>query len=356
MPEENETGMDSESVFRSRGFIQGREKMLKKSLIAGLVLTAAMFVMMPAVAMASMAQEYDVKTWKQEERSGDSKNALLYSGEIDYPVFKGTTLAIRKVNAAVKDDVDAFKEAAEQNKNDAKQFYKENPSFFTGNGYFESKSQYTVSQVGDYLNVVKDTYSFSGGAHGYGATSAYVFSESTGEKVTLQQFLSDKGSDTDKVVSYLGRCLRAKKAAGDFYLDDNYEDGLRTGTAVDGCWYLTGSNLILIANPYTVASYAQGQFDFAIPFASLYDLAKTQPVTVFNSGYAQDVLNGWLTAKNKNTGDVVYGDMGELPQTGEFGWTFSTKNDSKTMYFVNGYGDLYVQDTSQDGQSAEKVN
>ncbi len=115
----------------------------------------------------------------------------------------------------------------------------------------------TVSYQSETLVSIRmDSYSFTGGAHGYGATSFLNFNPQTGDLMESQDFISDYNGFT--------RFCEAR-----FRSQENIPGGENinsTGYFFEGDRFhlpesigFTATGMILVYNAYEIASYADGQ-------------------------------------------------------------------------------------------------
>lgn len=132
----------------------------------------------------------------------------------------------------------------------------------TNAGYeFSSKSAISLNGS-ELLSIVFDTYSFWGGAHGYGSTTYLNIDKQTGNslntenlidnepaflKLAEQKFRSQKGISENESIN----------STGYFFENDQFILPANIG--------FTENEMTLIYNPYEVASYAEGQIIIKIP-------------------------------------------------------------------------------------------
>ncbi len=152
-------------------------------------------------------------------------------------------------------------------------------------------SSYIVSstfKIGSNLNaqiaaIVATDSGYYGGAHGSYAMSATNFNTTTGQIYTdLADFIEDSTIDALKLKIEQG----IKDKLGDAY-DPNFgfNDWSAKTLVVSQMtnWYFSPQGLVVIFNPYEVASYAEGELEATVYWYQLQDinaLKKTGPATL----------------------------------------------------------------------------
>ena len=154
--------------------------------------------------------------------------------------------------------------------NEAGELYAQSAS----SGYPDSFSSYAllrevnVRRAGRYvLSFTYDDTTYRGGAHGYTGRTGQSFDLRTGKELTLQ----DLTADYDAFLAAAVEQLRDISYTGEYAaygLNEGYEDQL-AGLFRDGNWYFSDEGLVLMANPYELASYAAGLIEFTLPYAWL---------------------------------------------------------------------------------------
>ena len=120
---------------------------------------------------------------------------------------------------------------------------------------------------GRVLSLTIMDYTYSGGAHGYGALRALNFDLNSGETLRLE----DLTDDPEEFIARCGEKLLeisrsgeyAEMALGGYF--PGYEDDL-PGLLRDGNWYFDAEGITVIANPYEIAPYAYGRIEFTLPY------------------------------------------------------------------------------------------
>lgn len=216
---------------------------------------------------------YVMEEWFEEYYAGEGENKepLLMEAKMGYPVFAGGEEELTEgFNLFVQQEFESFQDSAIKSAEEAKEVYADFPDMPHP---WSTQQTYNVTSVEeDYLSLSCDFYIYSGGAHGMYGTYGKVFDRKTGEEVSLADFVEQSGTEMEAIHTYLiNECKRKQNEEGVFMWDD-YEEVIRNDVAVDGSWYLTKDNLVIVAGVYTLASYADGEFTFEIPRDELPNL------------------------------------------------------------------------------------
>lgn len=114
------------------------------------------------------------------------------------------------------------------------------------------------------LSLEMETYSYWGGAHGYGSTTYLNFDKETGEQLDTKHLIKDE----QKFKAMAEKMFRKQQdipskgninETGYFFENDSFSLPENIG--------FEGDELVLIYNPYEVAAYAEGQIIIKIPKA-----------------------------------------------------------------------------------------
>lgn len=113
-----------------------------------------------------------------------------------------------------------------------------------------------------FLSVRVQSYTYTGGAHGYGSIQFMNFDLKTGEEYILQTQLKDETAFLKYVESEFRRQRNIESDSnlnefGYWFEDDKFQLPREMG--------FDGDKLILIYNPYEIASYADGHIQIEIP-------------------------------------------------------------------------------------------
>jgi len=160
---------------------------------------------------------------------------------------------IKTIDQGITNFIDSFRTAnAEFPDSSSSQEYE-----FTSNSAVSFENE-------NLLSLKMETYSYWGGAHGYSSTSYLNFDKETAEVLTTEKLIKDKG----KFKKLAEQMFREQEEipidgnineTGFFFENDTFSLPINIGFEND--------ELILIYNPYEVASYAEGQIIIKIPKA-----------------------------------------------------------------------------------------
>lgn len=155
-----------------------------------------------------------------------------------------------------------------------------------------------VRYAGRYLlSITYDDTSFMGGAHGYTGRYGHTFDIRTGQELTLADLADNYDAFLSAAVEQLKDISYGAEYAA-YGLNEGYEDQL-AGLFRDGNWYFNDEGLVLIANPYELASYAAGRIEFTLPYAWLAYQIKADYLP------AEREADGTLTAELSESADAV---------------------------------------------------
>lgn len=121
------------------------------------------------------------------------------------------------------------------------------------------------------VNIVLEYYTFTGGAHGYGATLSEFYDSKTGQRISSRQLFTD----TLSVASLVEKQFRKQNKidsktslteAGYFIPNDQF--------FLPKNIYLTKTAVVFHYNPYEIAAYAFGDIEVAVPRKEIEPLLK----------------------------------------------------------------------------------
>ena len=118
------------------------------------------------------------------------------------------------------------------------------------------------------LSITYDDTSYLGGVHGYTGRCGHTCDIRTGRELTLADLTDNYDAFLSAAVDQLKDIISYGAEYAAYGLNDGYEDQL-AGLFRDGNWYFNDEGLVLMANPYELASYAAGLIEFTLPYAWL---------------------------------------------------------------------------------------
>jgi uncharacterized protein len=123
------------------------------------------------------------------------------------------------------------------------------------------------------IAVAITTYAFSGGAHGYGGTTAQLVDLRTGRKAELGDVFGPGDGWLQTLVPLVRGELKKQFTDERPGFDDAIEPPAMTKLLRDpSIYYFQAERLVLIFNPYAVGPYVSGTFRVSIPYATLRPL------------------------------------------------------------------------------------
>ncbi|MEH6406895.1 MAG: DUF4163 domain-containing protein [Leeuwenhoekiella sp.] len=134
---------------------------------------------------------------------------------------------------------------------------------------YEIKVSTSISaETNNLVSIAVDSYTYWGGAHGYGSVSYFNFDKNSGEYLTPQQLISNKPEILKEAEVRFRKQQKISpsgniNSTGYFFEDDKFV--LPQGIGFDE------QNLILQYNPYEVAAYSVGQITIKIPLEEVKD-------------------------------------------------------------------------------------
>ena len=194
---------------------------------------------------------------------------------------------------------------------------KEDLAWQTENGSADSFYSYSLMRQTNVrynarylLSLTYDDTSYLGGAHGYTGRYGHTFDIRTGQELTLADLADNYDAFLSAAVEQLKDISYGAEYAA-YGLNEGYEDQL-AGLFRDGNWYFNDEGLVLIANPYELASYAAGLIEFTLPYAWLTYQLKADYLP------AESTADGALTAELSESADTT-GSAAYIYDTGTGG-------------------------------------
>ncbi len=206
-----------------------------------------------------LSVDYDTSSYSHYHDDG----TLLLTVSYTYPLLSGTNGA-DGINSFFSSDKYAFEQNAQEYQVHAKEAYDDDSDSFTGFGlsidYTKERSDSKIISFSGYM------YDYTGGAHPNGGKFGENFNAQTGEHIKLEDITDNLVSFRTFVVSRIKSELQSSDRAGSLY--NGYEDSI-ISFVCDNAWYLTNEGIVFICNPYIIAPYAAGEFEFTIPYGDI---------------------------------------------------------------------------------------
>jgi hypothetical protein len=144
------------------------------------------------------------------------------------------------------------------------QMQREFPEELTG--WEASVKAFKSYEDSNVLSIQMDTYIFTGGAHGYPATTYLNFSKKTGEELDAEELFAEPGAFSEFAEAAFRKqydiAPEAPINSTGFMFDEN-------GFSLPQNIGLTTEGLILHYNPYEAASYADGALILRFPLSGV---------------------------------------------------------------------------------------
>jgi len=131
-------------------------------------------------------------------------------------------------------------------------------------------STYIDESYEQFVQVKRNSYSFTGGAHGSSYIDNVLFSRETGEQLKLKDFISDAPKLTRIAEKYFRQTTEIKPT------DDLEEIGFwfTNGFELNGNFYFENNKMIFIYNQYEIGPYSMGIIAVEIPVREIKSLLK----------------------------------------------------------------------------------
>lgn len=193
---------------------------------------------------------------------------------LNYPLTPGNNRTERKINAAmeqwVAEAIDLSQEDTPSNIQDAITEFKESYQRIRDDFPDEYHTSWETTVIGELcyqdknlLAFCMETYSYTGGAHGYGSTHYLLFDKKKERFIERDQLIKDE----EGLTALAEKKFRARYALhaeaplneqGFMFEGDRFHLPHNIGYTANG--------IKLIYNPYEIAPYSEGQITLEIPF------------------------------------------------------------------------------------------
>lgn len=231
--------------------------------------------------------EHQEKDWYSED---DTKWLMHAENQLLYASIPGNDAAAQKINDWSEAEAESVWKAGEEMASEAADYIKESAEYATDyqNDYTDSYCYnrfvtYSVMRAdAQVISLESLDSSYLGGAHGNYYYEGTTFDTMTGEKLKIQDIVTDMPSFRQQATKDI-----------DKYLQENYGDGLfedyqdtveQIWESEDGFnWYLNESGIMVIFNPYAVGPFAMGSVTVPLPYsayASFLNPNYTTPETI----------------------------------------------------------------------------
>lgn len=127
-------------------------------------------------------------------------------------------------------------------------------------------------------------YYYMGGAHGIFGYFGDTFDVASGKELAIDDLMDNADGFRTFARKYIFDEIQ-KKYSDEVYPE--YESILADMWGEDRKWYMDGSGLVIIFNPYELGPYAAGVFEFHIPYNELGDYMKPEYMDMSGAGIAE---------------------------------------------------------------------
>lgn len=222
----------------------------------------------PVVTLSMQAGGYYTYEWDDEnERMIASINvSVLHVGEKDrekYPKLEAAVTAFMDERVRSREEI--YQEAII----DGAQAYRENPEFtYT----YEVEEKVSVRRADTrVLSLMLDGYYYVGGAYGAPYSMGAVFDTRTGEKLELEDVVTDVSRVPDLVKEQLGNFWEMDMLYEDLDLNKFFAEN---SDSIQ--WTLDYNGITFYFNPYDIAPYASGMQIATISFSEHPEIVKAE--------------------------------------------------------------------------------
>ncbi len=200
----------------------------------------------------------------KDEKKLDNGSVYMY---ISYMKPTVTILDNEEAQKQIQSELDAiesdFYTNAQEMESEAKLYYSQSENSEDETSY-SSDTQYSDMRVDQkVISLMKTSYSYQGGAHGYSYISGLNYDVKTGKTLTLDDITTDKEAFLAQVKeAIIDKCDNGEYKEAVFPDYKDYIDNILT----DDLWYFDENGITFIANAYEIGPYAAGTMDFTIPY------------------------------------------------------------------------------------------
>lgn len=224
---------------------------------------------------------------------------------LEYPVVEVTNQGFEDLKASL----DAIFSRGEQDDfssefdliEEAKDYYKSSLELGE-DGYFipyESSETVAIARCDEnILSLVSDVYDYFGGAHGMYGSGGYTYEVSSGKILQLVDLLTDEQAFYEEATPYVCDELYRQFGNG---LYEEYKDTVKKDWTYEDLlinYYLNGTGIVVIYNPYEVGPYAMGKATVTLPYAVFGKYIKEEYQFGSRAGLAE-------ISANVNIGSIV---------------------------------------------------
>lgn len=175
-------------------------------------------------------------------------------------VFDGDTEATKKINQTLTEIKNADTTSNINQAKQDEQFLLEEEGIET---YYYTSSVDSITKLSDrYISLAVSEYIFSGGAHGMPIRNYYLFDLTTGDRLFLEDVVSESEDEIHAIVASYFQEMYDKEP--DAYWPESVTN-VKSYAGYNNMFYLTKDEIVFYFPPYDLAAFAYGFVDVAVP-------------------------------------------------------------------------------------------
>ncbi|WP_053984843.1 DUF3298 and DUF4163 domain-containing protein [Niameybacter massiliensis] len=244
---------------------------MKKRLVSIILIIICVLNVVPCTSLYAKEEPVEpiitVKYEDIDEIFKDKDGVIMLSVQGNSPsvTIPENKKASLKINTYYKKLLKVFKQREKEYIKLAEQDYqqrtKEQQEYWHG---YELGETYSTGRADDkVISFIDNYYEYTGGAHPNGTRFAQTFSTKTGERLTLNEILTDVPKATEFINNFILK--ETKKYEYKDYFFEGYEKDIKDILTED-TWYLSDKGLVVVANEYIISPHAVGILEFTIPY------------------------------------------------------------------------------------------
>lgn len=194
------------------------------------------------------------------------KGILMVAFASSYPyVYLKKQSAQSRINRTIKSQVEGF---YNYTKNTLFPEAKEEYKYAMENGFpfrqFEAVLNYTITYNRcNYLSMYRDSYEYTGGAHGSTLRQSDTFDTTNGRTFCLSDFFSDCPDYREYIIKQIIKQADENMRENPYIYFDNYKELIRENFNPES-FYLTNEGIVIYFQQYEIAPYSTGIVEFTV--------------------------------------------------------------------------------------------
>lgn len=150
--------------------------------------------------------------------------------------------------------------------------------------YIDDTDIYLERADSTVISFKTSNYYYSGGAHGMSGYGGDTFDVDEGRRLSIDDLMSNADGFKTFARKYIYDEIQKN------YVDEvypEYESILADMWDENRQWYMDGSGIVIICNPYEIGPYASGVFQFHIPYTELTNYMKSKYMDLSGAGMSE---------------------------------------------------------------------